>query len=496
MDKVVRQGWSEWSMARYRQVEQCMPILADISRADLLLYGSHSEPGYVVILAQARPHSVPPIYPEPLVGQTVKLVNKPAIHQALVRGRPGRDSHGLIDEGAPIVQEVLPVRDDDGQLVAALSIEKTLIEHERHNRRDSAFRQAIRQCQEMVLRGELRGVELLTPFGEHDGILVVDAMGIVKYASGVANNLYRRLGYMETLPGKYLADLGTADARFFSKVLKGGRCLQEEVQEGDRIWIKKAIPLRAPTNGHRWQRRLLPFLFSQPESRVVGVILTIHDATDAQRKARERKVQAAMIQEIHHRVKNNLQIIASLLRMQARRLESGEARRVIEEGINRILSVAVVHEFLSNPESQIINIKDVSQRIIKQMVQGVIDPRKEIELKLEGPNIYLPPQQATACALVINELLQNALQHGYERRRGGTIEVSLEDESDMVRIQISDDGRGLPADFELEQSAAMGLHIVRTLVEDDLRGEFELVDRGGVSATVTFPKRPLRGSRL
>jgi len=220
----------------------------------------------------------------------------------------------------------------------------------------------------------------------------------------------------------------------------------------------------------------------------VGAMLTIHDATEARRKEQELKIKIAMIQEIHHRVKNNLQTIAAFLRLQARRTDSAEVKRILQESINRVLSIAVVHEFLSEYESQTINIKDVSQRIIKQLVQGMLDSERRIRLNLRGVDIYLPAQQATACALVINELLQNALEHGYDHRREGTISVTLQDDGQRIAIEVNDDGRGLPPGFDLAHNSSLGLRIVQTLVQDDLKGHFELRSGNGVSAIVTFPK--------
>ena len=206
-------------------------------------------------------------------------------------------------------------------------------------------------------------------------------------------------------------------------------------------------------------------------------------------------MQAALIQEVHHRVKNNLQTIAALLRMQVRRLKSEEARLAVEEAIGRVLSVAVIHEFLSNQDSRFINIKDVSRRILDQMRVGVVSQEERIHFKLHGPNVYLPTQQATACALIINELLQNAFEHGFEPPEGGDVLVELQDGADVVTLRIANSGRGLPEGFDLERDSHLGLTIVQTLVKDDLRGRFELRDGDGVEATVTFPKIPLGGDR-
>ena len=151
-----------------------------------------------------------------------------------------------------------------------------------------------------------------------------------------------------------------------------------------------------------------------------------------------------MIQEIHHRVKNNLQTITALLRLQARRVESEEAAPALKEAVGRIMSVAVVHEFLSQDEESIINIHDVCQRITQEFVNGTLDPEKHIELKLEGERQFLlPAQQATSCALIVNELIQNAVEHGMEHKNQGTIVVRLLQTDDSMCVEIEDDRRGL-----------------------------------------------------
>lgn len=490
-DVVYRCGdLTEEDIAFLQKIENDIAIVADISRADLLIYCLLS-PNRAAVVAQARPHSIAPIHPELIVGRTTTAAEEPLVCQALGGGRSLHGNRTLIPDGAPVLQEVHPIRNRGGNVLGALSIETNLIEHERHRRRSKVFQRAVRQLQEMLLRGELEGARQLSPFGEHDGILVVDSQGQIRYVSGIATGLYRRLGYLDSLLGKSTSELETEDEALVVRALREKRCIEEETREGRRVWIKKAIPL---TYRGEWLLGLGRFLgLPLPKRRLVGALLTVHDETEVRRKERELKVKSAMIQEIHHRVKNNLQVIASLLRMQGRRSESEEVRRALHDSVGRILSVAVVHEFFSQQEARVINIKDVSQRIVSHTWQGILQPDKRIRLTLSGPSIYLPAQQATTCALIINELLQNAVEHGYERKPGGTISVNLRDDGDKVVIAVVDDGQGLPDDFSLEQADSLGLQIVQTLVQDDLKGRFELREGDGVSAIVTFPKQTLGG---
>ncbi len=486
---------TEEDTAFLQEIGQDLSILADLSRADVLMYCPLAADRGVLV-AQASPHSILPIHSEPVVERQVTFTDEPAVIRALAEGHRGftevrrrigdRESP---EKAAPIVQETHPIRASDDRVIAAVCIETNLIERERHRRRSKVFQKALKQFQETVLTGNLQGAEHLTPFTEHDGVVVVDTQRRIQYISGIATSLYRKLGYAGDLLKHRIEDLELDDHRLVLEAMEQGRCLEEEVQVGDLVWVKKALPFFSP--GRR-MRRLL-WRAGTPRH-LEGVVLTIRDETEARRQEEELRVKVAMIQEIHHRVKNNMQTIASLLRLQSRRAESEEVQRALQEGINRILSVAVIHEFLAHQEARVINIRDVSQRIINQVREGVLDREKRIRLDLRGPNIYLTTQPATVCALVINELLQNALEHGYEREEGGAVTVNLRDDGEQITISVDDDGVGLPEEFDLAQTSSLGLQIVRTLAEGDLKGTFELYGRDkGVSAVVTFPKHTQGG---
>jgi two-component sensor histidine kinase len=471
-----------------------LPILSDLSRSDLLLYLPAGE-GEAVVSNQARPHSIFPVYDQDLVGQRVNAQQAPWVFQALSATRLRRGVQGGTVRDVPIVREVLPVFGSAGRPIAVLSIETNLLAHERHRRRSPAFRQALQQLHEMVLRGELEGADRLSPFGEHDGILVVDRQRRIQYTSGIAANLYRRIGYMSSLVRQSVDNLATADAALLDEILSRGTCIERETEEHGRIWIRKALPLYVHSQWWQFWIRKLPELPSPEGSVPVGAILTVHDATEARDKEQELKAKLAMIQEVHHRVKNNLQVIASLLRLQARRAHGAKLQQALLETVNRILSVAVVHEFLSYNSAGVINLRDVAQRIVEQMEQSVMDPGKEIEFRLAGPSIYLSAQKATSCALVINELLLNAVEHGYEQRDVGQVSIALADDGEWVTIEVGDDGSGLPPDFDLEEHGGLGLRIVRTLVEGDLKGDLTLHGEQGVRAVATFPKTSLGGAK-
>ncbi len=489
-------------------VEQQMRIVADLSRADILLYGRKSEKE-AIVLVHAQPHSLAHVYLKSREGWHIRMEHRPEVLRALISGKRQKEERSFIAEGAPVVRQALPIyfphpyvstpqedgRQEKPRVVAALVIVTNLIEYERHRLRSRVFRRALKRLQTMLLYGQLHGAEDLSFFGEQDGIIFTDSDGVIGYASGIAANLYRKLGYKETLVGRHLSALETEDEAIWRAAMAQNRCVERETEEVNRVWIRKALPLVSyPSNYWRWFNN---FNIVPMREKRYGMIITLHDATQIRRQDQEIRIKNAMIQEVHHRVKNNLQTIAGLLRMQARRVKSEEARLILDETLNRILSIAVIHEFLSNENSNIINIKEVSYRIIAQFKQGMLSPDKEIRLELIGEPIYLPARQATACSLIINELLQNAVEHGFAHKQKGSVKVNLADDGDEVIIKVTDDGGGLPGDFQIEQADSLGLQIVKILVEGDLKGQIHLSNGAnngeGLSVTITFPKTIFRG---
>jgi two-component sensor histidine kinase len=479
-------GLAESDLMLLQNVEKGMGITADLSRSDILLVWPRNEA--LIVAAQAQPHSIASLYDQKLIGDRLPSPSAPAALDALHGRRHIRTQHQILPSRAPVRQDIYPIFGHEGQVIALLSIEISLIQLERHRSRHASFRHAIDWLKQMCVQGDLAPAEALTPFTEWDGVLLVDTQRRITYMSGIANNFYRRLGYLEDLRGKRLSLLNTTDDEQVVLALENHTPHEDEVQESSRIWIRKVLPVWGPVGVAGWMQSVFGRNFRAKA--IAGVIIMVHDATEERLKKQELKVKTTMIQEVHHRVKNNLQTIAAMLRMQARRTHDADALQAINEATSRILSVAVIHEFLSRHEAQAINVRDVCQRIITQSRQVAVTPGKQIGFSLDGPNIYLPSQQATACALIINELIQNAVEHGFENQGNGQVRLLLTDGGDQVKLDIWDDGDRLPDDFQLATTNSLGLQIVRSLVQDDLHGKLTLANQdGGVVASVEFPKQ-------
>lgn len=200
-------------------------------------------------------------------------------------------------------------------------------------------------------------------------------------------------------------------------------------------------------------------------------------------------LKAVVVQEMHHRVKNNLQNIAMLLRLQLGDTKAAGAQQVLVESINRILSIAAVHELLSREGLRWVDVDEMAERVARSVAQNMSAGEQGIEVVVHSAEVSMPSQPATALALIINELVQNALEHAFRAQPRGQVEVNVEAGDDHITLQVRDNGQGLPPSFEPATAGNLGLDLVRTLACDDLNGEFSMTSNGGTKATVHLPIR-------
>lgn len=200
-------------------------------------------------------------------------------------------------------------------------------------------------------------------------------------------------------------------------------------------------------------------------------------------------VRTAVLQEMHHRVKNSLQTIASLLRLQVRVGKFDDPKEALTQSINRIQSIAAVHEMLSRENLDDVNVARLSDNILSATGRGLLPDARQVRMNVEGEDFMLPSGQATYVALVLNELIQNAVEHGLRGDIGTELTVSISQDEDNFILEVVNDGEPLPDDFDVRRDRNLGLRIVESLVRDNLMGEFDIrSDQGHTRAVVTFPK--------
>lgn len=231
-----------------------------------------------------------------------------------------------------------------------------------------------------------------------DGIIITDKNERIIFANMVASRIYHVLG-VSNLLGCHLFDRQLTLHIRKETILP--RCpYEKEIEVGNLVLIRRDIPINEAGN-------------------LLTRIVILSDVTEIRKKDKELKIKSAVIQEIHHRVKNNLQTIASLLRLQARRSNSMEVKEALRESVNRILSISVVHEFLSQQGDENIDVMEVTRNILQLIQQNMLDSHFKLETEFIGETIILPSKQASNLALIINELILNSIEHGFLGRNYG-----------------------------------------------------------------------------
>jgi two-component sensor histidine kinase len=292
---------------------------------------------------------------------------------------------------------------------------------------------------------------------------VAELEALAKISEAVSESLYLE----ESLEAIVSTTMDAVSATGAALVLEDGRIAWPEGRAG-------TFAIRLPL---RWKRRQIGELvcdrdapFDDDERALLEAIA--HHAAVALEHGRA-VMRGVVAQEIHHRVKNNLQTVASLLRLQAR-ADGVDARQALEDSVNRILAIAAVHEVLTEQREEAVELAELLERLRAMLIQG-LGTGKTVEAELE--QVSLEGNRATALALVFSELLQNALEHG-----GDAVQIQLARRNGDVVLAIADSGSAAT-----EPGAGTGLSIVRALVQDELQGSFELVTDGMTRAEVVFP---------
>jgi two-component sensor histidine kinase len=211
------------------------------------------------------------------------------------------------------------------------------------------------------------------------------------------------------------------------------------------------------------------------DSEVTGALMLVRDVSELRRRDRLILSKDATIREIHHRVKNNLQTISSLLRLQARRLQSAEAKAAVTESVRRIRTIALVHEALSREPGDDVAFIEIVRPLLRLVEESLQSPDRPMRFEVIGDGGRLPATVVTPLSVVLTELLQNAVDHGYtEGDGGGSVVVRLGCTDTELTVAVIDDGRGIAPDFSLDDATGLGLSIVRTLVTTELAGSIEM----------------------
>lgn len=423
-------------------------FLANFIPADLHLHQIVDSENLKTI-GEARPIVQPSFYRRSYIGFNFSIFDRTYLYEAYTKRQIVKGIDGEIFNCLPLHQTAYPIFDNNGEIISLLEVERNLNEELRLGDKQDLYRSVINEIIITIITSALYETRSLPPIVQGDAVLIVDYQGIIIYSTYHATNIAKHIGITIDLEGNLFNDCFDRGSWLVHEV--NPLFSEQELFFDKSILTIRSIPLKS------------------------YVVLILHDITALKHKDQEIQVKSAIIREVHHRVKNSLQAIAGLLRLQQRRSQSEKVKEILGESINRINSISLVHEYLSQKDVEVVNLKELSENILSATLQSLIEPDKKINTSIICPDqLSVPSAQATSIALILNELIHNALEHAFLDKNIGNLNITFEIEENLLLINVCDDGKGLPAKFLPEKHGHLGWYIIQTLIKDDLGGTFEI----------------------
>lgn len=444
------------------RMEAVFPFLADLVHGDLKAYVPAAKEGFFLLAAHIHPHTVYMAGAKE-TGRLVRRIEEPIIAEAFQAGQAVSGKREWT-YGTMRDMHVFPIL-SEGRVLCALAFEvdaeKLLIE---------GYPRLLEAARVVLLHAQ-KACDLapFAPIQAGDGILITDARSRIVFADVAARRIYRVLG-VGSLVGCPLYERQLT-RHVTRETVERDRPWRKEIEAGGLSLVRREVAIRE--GGTLCLR-----------------IVLLSDVTETRARDEALRIKSAIIQEVHHRVKNNLQMVASLLRLQARRASSEEVRLALRESVNRILSISVVHEYLSQQGDEAIDVQEVFGHIFGLVVRSMADKGFSVRTACKGERLVLPSKCASSVALVLNELVLNAMEHAFIGRSEGLIGLSVKAHADGWLLDFYDDGIGLPKAFDIARTKSLGLTIVKTLIEGDLGGQFSIAGEAGCGthARIILPK--------
>lgn len=410
------------------------------------------------VISHVRPMNAPTIYPVDQVGATLPSDARPLILRAFTSGEIMDGGVFLADRERWIRTLAVPIR-FERQVVAVLAREFSPQIEVMPGDLDLQSFATFRRLAAMIAAGSFPfGVETRTH--DHlprvgDGVMLFDEAGRLEYASPNALSVLRQIGADQVNLGDRFGDMGI-DTPGVRQAYANRLAYTDEIDVGSKTLSTYCLPL---IEQDRLQRGL-----------VTGSLVLVRNITELRQRDRLLMTKDATIAEIHHRVKNSLQTVSSLLHLQSRRVSSEDAKTALRESARRIRSIGIVHELLSHRTDDEVQFGEILRMLTAMIRDSLLDPNRPVAFSVEADPAVLPNNLTTPLALIASELVQNAIDHADCTQ----ITITLTTHPDSIVLEISDDGKGFPPDMSVGDTAGLGLTIVRTIAEGELGGSLTL----------------------
>lgn len=400
------------------------------------------------------------LYKNNITGEIVLPQNEPVVFFTRQTGASIRDIKGVTQENKIAMQRSIPIKNNNGKIIAVLVEEKDMTRAIYKNKKIQQLEKTMNQLTEAIF--EISGNDNLITNSISEGILTFNENMILTYINPEGQKLFKSLGFGNNFLGLSFDDMT------FSREISREKVLSKEITEENLSIGNKHLIIKYKVNN----------TLSEPL-----LIMLIEDVSDLKEKEKELINKSVMVQEMHHRIKNNLQTISSILSIQSRRSNCIETKEALSENINRINSIATIHEILTNSPDQIINIKSLFEDIMCNIKSYAITDNKNIKISIVGDDVEVVSDKAISIAIIINELITNSIVHGFSNKSTGDIKIIIGKGGFYSHITIEDNGCGF--DVNNLREGSLGMDLVKIMVNENLRGNLKIHSKD-YGTTISF----------
>lgn len=446
---------------------ELLPFAASLPQQEVYVYTLNQE-GQIIYWSKESIHSKLSEYKE-VKPYEVGLWNEVLKTSSVVKGYMERRL------GSMERLVAFPIIDNGGRCIGGIAIIHTGLARQ-ESEEETKLSDILAETTYMTMMVPQQDDQLYEPLSYRDGLIIFDESGLILYANEAAARLVDLLGFDRRLLNTSVYG-GSLKMSWVKQALQMHRGAIIEEIYGDIILEQRLIPV---SSGNRGKRSLL----------------ILKDRTEYRRQEQALLVKNSVIKEIHHRVKNNLQVVAGLLRMEGRRSDNPDVKKALQEGVSRIESMALVHELISHYDEDYIDLRTISEELVRLLRRSMMRNEQQLTFTYEGPSISVSSHRGSYLSLILNELISNSLEHGFNVLADNSIQQNKEETHNShhkegqeeknelqilasrhdgrIHLTIKDNGCGFPKDFNVNTSSRLGLQIIKNLVENELNGALSL----------------------
>lgn len=438
-------------------MQPSLQIIANMIGCDVFIDCITSDIQTAVVICEANPENVPSAYAKSVVGMLARKEDEPAVERSIRLGIGTKCVKAVTQERTEVMQNVEPIV-HNGKVIGVLITEKreaeelVKVEKDINEDRESAN----------TLDSLIHEYDWLMQYID-EAFIMVDGDGKVCFRNMKAKELYSKLGY-----GVDILDMHYQNILMHQPEVsyQSGELEKDGVEVAVGKYFLRVKQITLNKNG-------------------ISFAIVLSDITHLMEKEKELINKSVALKEMHHRIKNNIQTITSILRLQSRRTENNEVKEVLEDTINRLTSISVTHELILQSGENIVNIYEVVESVKRDLLRSYSCPDREVSIDIIGDEFKVNSDIASSVTLVINELLQNSFKYAFTDDKAGYIIIEITHGEMYSKVSITDNGKGFSENDIVKKS--LGLYIVESVVKEKLNGKFKIKSSSnGTKASFDF----------